>query len=56
MNPKQINTLDTEQIKKTLHIYSSSLYNTISLKLIYLGLLFSIYIKVFIYKVEGIGM
>jgi hypothetical protein len=49
MNPKQVNTLDTEQIKKILHIYRSNWYNTIRLKLIYISLSFCVYITVFVY-------
>jgi len=28
MNPKQVNTLDKDQIRKILHTYRSSWYNT----------------------------
>jgi hypothetical protein len=52
MNPKQVNTLDIEQVKKTSHTYSSCWYNTISLTLIYVSFSFCSYIKVFIYRVE----
>jgi len=52
MNPKQFNALDIEHIRKILHTYSSSWYN----KLVTLSLSFSIYIKVFFYRVEGVSI
>jgi hypothetical protein len=47
MNPKKINTLDKEQVKKVSHIHSSFWYGTTRLKLVELDLSFSIYIKVY---------
>jgi len=38
--------LDTEQVKKVLHTYSSYWYNPISLKQILLSLSFFIYINI----------
>jgi len=51
MNPKQVNALDMEHVRKILHTYSSSWYN----KLVKLSVSFSIYIKVY-YRVEGVSI
>jgi len=52
MNPKEVNTLDKEQVKEISHMHSSFWYNTIRLKLAELGLSFSVYIKVYSDKFE----
>ena len=49
MNKKQANTLDIEQVRKMLHTYSGSWYNGTDLA--YLP--YSLYIKVFVYGLEG---
>jgi len=44
--------LDIEHIRKILHTYSSTWYN----KLAKLSLSFSIYLKVFFYRVKGVSI
>jgi hypothetical protein len=52
MNPKKVNTLDKEQVKKISHTHSSFWYNTIRLKLVELGLSFSIYTEEYSYQFD----
>jgi len=46
MNTKQMNTWDIEQVRKILHAFSGSWYNTTDSA----HLSFSLYIKLFVYR------
>jgi hypothetical protein len=52
MNPKQVNALDIDLIRKILHTYSSSWYS----KLIKLSCSFAVYCTVFLCRVEGMNI
>jgi len=52
MNTKQANNLDIEQVRKILHAFSGSWCNTTDS--VYLP--FSLYIKVFVYGLEGVSI
>jgi hypothetical protein len=52
MDPKKVIILDKKQVKKTSHIHSSFWYNTIRLKLVELGLPFSVHFKVYSYQFD----
>jgi len=52
LNPKQVNALDIEHIRKILYTCSNSWYN----KLAKLSLSFSIYIEVFCYRVKRVSI
>jgi hypothetical protein len=53
LNPKQVNTLDTEQDRRNI----TYIYTVIAgiMQLIKLSLSFCVYVKVFTYRVEGMS-